>query len=210
MHKAYMWGGSVRCDDFRSGLYGFGLAQLSAENAKMTRRILGEAVEGDVTLWGAVVSIGGGRAWRMTPSFAVGPLAWLDYSAAYRPDLTEDADKGAALHVQSGVYQQLWSNFGVKADWSLTGGAPQAQISAALAWSHAFLDDCGKATAAFASWRSETFESRARTASRDAAEFSVRASVQLPQNLSAWASLGVEAGDGVCAVGGAAALQWRF
>lgn len=207
---SFYLGAGVRYDFAGSGLYLFGLAQLSVENTDMDRSVLGQTLSSDWTGWGAGLTAGAGKTYRLSDAFSLGPVVWLDCSLAHLPDATEDQSRAGALHVESETYRSLRSSLGVKADWTPASETVRTTLSASLVWNHEFFSDYGTASASFAAWRGQGFEARADTEARDTASALVSVSVQTGESFVAAFGIGADGGDGISAVRGFADFKWRF
>ena len=211
-------GASLRYDpDKLLGLSLFGLAQMSVENADLERGAAfgtwRDRAESDWTAWGGNFLFGAEQAFSVAPGVTVGPTARLDYAFTHRPDVTEESDNGAALHVRSETYQTLRSSLGVKGSFELPAEAARAfdaKLTVSALWHHEFLDDAGEATASFADWRGVSFTADDAGRVRDTGSVSVSIEGKIDETFSAALTAGGVFGGGVTGGWGAAHLLWKF
>ncbi|MHC1713605.1 MAG: S8 family serine peptidase [Solidesulfovibrio sp.] len=92
----------------------------------------------------------------MGSRLVLGPVAWLDYNAAWRPPVTEHDGMATNLKLESGMTQSLRSSLGARLGaWIPALGRPDAiQADFMAVWNHELLRDNGRIRARFADFGS--------------------------------------------------------
>lgn len=197
------------------GAYAFGLVQASVENADMDRAVAfagySDRADADWTAWGGSAVFGGGWDLPLSEALTLGPAAWLDWSFSRRPSVTESSENGAALHVESELYQSLRASLGLRAEWRLPTDAWRTALSASAAWHHECLERTREAVASFAPWRDARFSGESGKLGRDSGSAAVRLEAASPEGgVRLSAVLGGDFGGGVKGVWGGAEARWLF
>ena len=85
----------------------------------------------------------------------LGPVAWMDYSAAWRPSVSEYGGQASNLHLRDGWSQSLRSSLGARLGVTLlprtqAGNTVTADVLAT--WNHEYLGDYGMRSWPAATW----------------------------------------------------------
>lgn len=197
------------------GAYAFGLVQASVENADMDRVVAfagySDRADADWTAWGGSAVFGGGWDLPLSEALTLGPAAWLDWSFSRRPSVTESSENGAALHVESELYQSLRASLGLRVGWRLPTDAWRTTLSASAEWHHECLERTREAVASFAPWRDARFSGESGKLGRDSGSAAVRLKAASPEGgVRLSAVLGGDFGGGVKGVWGGAEARWLF
>lgn len=212
--ESFFIGGHGRYDfSALPGSYAFGLLRLGVEHVEAQRSVdfngYSRTAEADWLSPNLSALFGGGHDFRLG-EISLGPVAWLDYSLSWRPDIRERGGEAIDLRLQSQTSQSLRSSLGGR--FSAAIPTERLPLNAALTavWNHEFLASYGTAKARFADMGGPSFARTAKVSVRDSASFALTLSGALSESLNLGLSGGVDAGGGNSAAWGGLRLDLTF
>lgn len=199
--------------------YTFGLARLGLESTTQRRDVdFGGFTRTAKSDWVSPVgSLLAGGGWNLTPQSlggraSLGPVAWLDYSAAWRPAVSEYGGQASNLRLRDGWSQSLRSSLGGRLSLDLSAAArPGSSITADFlaAWNHEYLGDHGTIRARFANFGG-SFDFRNTIADRDTCTLAAGVTAKMHDSVSLGLAAGTELGGLRSAGWGSLNLGWTF
>jgi len=199
--------------------YTFGLARLGLESTSQRRGVdfNGYTRTAKSDWVSPVWSVLAGGGWDMLPRslegrLRLGPVAWMDYSAAWRPSVSEYGGQASNLHLRDGWSQSLRSSLGARLGVTLlprtqAGNTVTADVLAT--WNHEYLGDYGMLRARFADFGGE-FNFRNTITDRDTCTLSLGVTSKFHDTLSVGLAAGTDLGGLRSAGWGSLNLGWTF
>jgi autotransporter-associated beta strand protein len=199
--------------------YTFGLARLGLESTTQHRGVdfngFTRTAKSDwVSPVGSLLTGGG---WNVTPRslggwVSLGPVAWLDYSAAWRPAVSEYGGQAINLRLRDGWSQSLRSSLGGRLSLDLSAKArPGSTVTADFlaTWNHEYLGDHGNIRARFSDFGG-SFAFRDTITDRDTCTLAAGVTAKMHDSVSIGLAAGTDLGGLRSAGWGSLNLGWTF
>jgi autotransporter-associated beta strand protein len=147
----------------------------------------------------------------MGSRLVLGPVGWLDYSAAWRPPITEHDGMAANLKLESGLTRSLRASLGARLGvWIPALGRPDAiQADFMAVWNRELLADNGRIRARFADFGG-SFSSIDEVSARDSLGLSAGLTAKCGEHLSLGLTGGTEVAYDRNTAWGSVNLAWTF
>ncbi|MBQ7738199.1 MAG: autotransporter domain-containing protein [Desulfovibrionaceae bacterium] len=174
--SAFIGGQAIYAPESWDGLYVTGQARIGLEDGTMYRRVAIGPYERSnesrwtAPLWSALLGVGKDFYFEAGQGvLAAGPLAWLEYSALYRPEISESYGKATRLKLDATTYESLQSALGGHASYeSSFDNGTTMKVNALAAWRHELSEGTMRTSASFRSYGNHSFTSETEAPGRDA------------------------------------------
>lgn len=144
--------------DPTKGIYLFGHGRIGIETGKWQRDIniadYSSRQQARWIGWQHSFLVGGGYQWALSDAIHLGPIATLNYTSLFHPEITESGQAATRLKLSSNRLHSLQSSIGIRSDFVLNN---TLQALFQLSWKQALLSDRLIQEAHFAAYQNTTF-----------------------------------------------------
>ncbi|MBQ9536263.1 MAG: autotransporter outer membrane beta-barrel domain-containing protein [Desulfovibrionaceae bacterium] len=173
---AFIGGQAIYAPEAWDGVYVTGQARVGLEDGTMYRRVALGAYERSnesrwtAPLWSALLGVGKDFYFDAGDGqLAAGPVAWLEYSALYRPEISESYGKATRLKLDATTYESFQSALGGHVSYEMDfANGTTMKLNGLAAWRHELAEGTMRTNAAFRSYANHSFSTETDLAGRDA------------------------------------------